>query len=335
MKSGLGKLILGLGLALLSASIGVIGFMIIEDYSIVQAIYMTAITISTVGFREARPLSDAGMLFTSAYIMLNLGLVAYIVSYIARFVFDGELRNQYLHYANQKELKKMKDHVIVCGYGRNGSKAVSELKKSEQKCTVIENNANLSDTLLKAADAVVIGDASDEEILLEAGIEWAKAVIITLPSDAENVYITLSARELNPTIQIVSRATSTLTQKKLLKAGANTVVMPDTLGGKHMAHLITKPSVIHFLNILEGVEGEFRIEQVSHQDLKPDYQNASILEMGIRKATGVSVVAYQSKNGSFEINPAASTVLQPEGNFIIIGDREEMVSFREQYLSGK
>ena len=332
MNSGLRKLIFGLGLSLLSVSIGVTGFMMIERYSFTQAVYMTAITISTVGFREAKPLTDAGMIFTSAYIMFNLGLVAYIVSFAARFIFDGELKNQYQAYYNQKHLKKMKDHVIVCGYGRNGSKAVRELKKSGQKCVVIDNKAEITESLSKLADAIVIGNAIDENVLLEAKIEKAKAIIITLPNDAENVYITLSSRELNPSLQIISRASQEITQKKLKKAGADSVIMPDFLGGKHMAQLITKPSVINFLNMLEGVDGVFNIEQVRYEELKSEFQGTSILDMNIRKATGVSVMAYQSTQGAFQINPPASTVLMPDGNFIILGSLEEIDKFQGQFL---
>ena len=131
------------------------------------------------------------------------------MTYVARFVFEGELKNQYQYYSNNQELKKMKDHVIVCGHGRNGSKAVAELKNSGQKCVVIDNNNELRDGLLNTADAFVIGDASDEEILDKAGITKAKAIIIALPNDADNVYITLSAREMSPSIKIISRADST------------------------------------------------------------------------------------------------------------------------------
>ena len=306
--------------------------MMIENYSFTQAVYMTAITVSTVGFREAKPLSDAGMIFTSAYIMFNLGLVAYIVSFAARFIFDGELKNQYQAYSNHKHLRKMKDHVIVCGYGRNGSKAVRELKKSGQKCVVIDNKTEITESLSKLADAIVIGNASDEQVLLEAKIEKAKAIIITLPSDAENVYITLSSRELNPSLQIISRASQEITLNKLKKAGADSVIMPDSLGGKHMAQLITKPSVINFLNMLEGVDGIFNIEQVRFEELKSEFQGASILEMNIRKASGVSVMAYQSTEGAFQINPPATTVLMPDGNFIILGNREEIDQFQLQFL---
>ncbi|RLD21214.1 MAG: potassium channel protein [Bacteroidetes bacterium] len=332
MNPGLRKLIFGLSLALLSVSVGIIGFMLIENYSFTQAIYMTAITISTVGFREAKPLSEGGMIFTSAYIMFNLGLFAYIIGYVARFVFDGELKSQYQHYANSNELKKMKDHVIVCGFGRNGSKAVKELKLSKLKCVVIDNKPDLADALYKAADAVVIGDASDEQNLIDAGISKAKSIIIALPSDAENVYITLSARELNPDIQIISRASNELTVKKLHKAGADTVIMPDSLGGKHMAQLITKPSVIQFLNLLESVEGKFAIEQVTHEELKSEYKGKSVREMNIRNMTGVSVVAYQTTGGSFQINPPAQTVLDPGGNFIVLGRRDELDHFQETFL---
>jgi voltage-gated potassium channel len=332
MNPGLRKLIFGLSLALLSVSVGVIGFMIIENYTFIQAVYMTAITISTVGFREARPLSNGGMIFTSAYIMFNLGLFAYIITYVARFIFDGELKSQYQHYSNSNELKKMKDHIIVCGYGRNGSKAVKELKLSKLKCVVIDNKPEFAEALYKIADAVVIGDASDENNLIEAGISKAKSIIITLPNDAENVYITLSARELNPDIQIISRASLERTQKKLLKAGADTVIMPDSLGGKHMAQLITKPSVIQFLNLLESVEGKFAIEQVTYDELKSEFHEMSIRDMNIRNMSGVSVVAYQTTGGSFQINPPAQTVLDPGGSFIVLGRRDELDHFKETFL---
>lgn len=332
MNTGFNKVVFALGLALSSIAGGVIGFMILEDYTFTQAIFMTVITISTVGYREAKPLTDGGMVFTSGYIMLNLGIFAYIVTFIARYIFEGEFRSQYQHYSNKKALRKMKDHIIVCGFGRNGSKAVAELKSNNQKCVVIDNKFEIEDELANAVEAFVIGDASDEQVLIEAGIENAKSIIIALPNDAENVYITLSAREINPKLQIISRATTEITMKKLYKAGADTVIMPDSLGGKHMAQLITKPAVIHFLNMLEGVEGIFDVEQVKHDDLKSEYQNKSIKELNIRKDTGVSVLAYQSTQGTFQINPPASTVIQSGGNIIILGSEEEISRFQDRYL---
>lgn len=335
MNPGLRKLIFGLGLAIFSVMLGVFGYMIIEGYTLTQAIYMTAITISTVGFREAKPLSEAGMIFTSAYIFMNFGLIAYVVSYAARYIFDGELQNELRNYSNNKLLKRMKDHVIVCGYGRNGSKAVTELRNSGEKCVVIEQNVEITEELKLSVDAIVRGDASDEQSLISAGIKEAKAIIITLPNDADNVYITLAARELNIDINVISRASQEMTRKKLLKAGADTVVMPDSLGGKHMAQLITKPSVIQFLNMLEGVEGVFNVEQVNYEDIKPEFQGKSILDMNIRKKSGVSVMAYQSAQGAFHINPPASTILQPSGHFIILGSHEEISDFEAAYLINK
>ncbi len=332
MNPGLRKLIFGLGLAIFSVLLGVTGYMIIEGYSLTQAIYMTAITISTVGFREAKPLSEAGMIFTSAYIFMNFGLIAYVVSYAARYIFDGELQNELRHYSNNKILRKMKDHVIVCGYGRNGSKAVLELRNSREKCVVIEQDTKITADLKPSVDALVSGDASEEQSLLNAGIKDAKAIVITLPNDADNVYITLAARELNAGIKIISRASQEMTRKKLLKAGADTVVMPDSLGGKHMAQLITKPSVIQFLNMLEGVEGVFHVEQVNYEEMKPEFQGSSILDLNIRKTSGVSVMAYQSAQGAFHINPPASTVLQPGSDFIILGSDEEIADFEEKFL---
>ena len=229
----------------------------------------------------------------------------------------------------------MKDHVIVCGYGRNGSKAVTELRNSNEKCVVIEQDLEITEDLKKSVDAIVRGDASDEQSLISAGIREAKAIVITLPNDADNVYITLAARELNSGINVISRASQEMTRKKLLKAGADTVVMPDSLGGKHMAQLITKPSVIQFLNMLEGVEGVFNVEQVNYEDIREEFQGKYILDMNIRKTSGVSVMAYQTAQGAFHINPPASTALQPGGHFIILGSREEISEFEGAYLNSK
>lgn len=332
MNAGLRKILTLLILSLISVGIGLIGFMSIEGFNFTEGLYMTVITLSTVGFETRHALSEAGMLFISIYIMFNIGLFAYIVAKIVRYVFEGELTGEYQKFVKQKALNKMDNHIIVCGFGRNGSKAFSELKESEEKAVVIDRNESLSKGMKHNGHIFLQGDAADEELLIKAGIKEAKAIIITLPNDAENVFITLSARELNSEIRIISRASNEASFAKLLKAGANDVVMPDNLGGKHMAQLVTKPSIIHFLNMLEGVGSDFFMEEVAYDQLEKEFQGKSIKEMNIRGVSGSSVVAYQNAAGEFMVNPKANTVLNEDDVFILLGTADEISSFKSVFI---
>jgi voltage-gated potassium channel len=332
MNPGLRKILTLIFLSVLSVGIGLVGFKIIEGFSLIESLYMTIITLSTVGFGTHHTFSDAGMLFVSIYIMINIGLIAYVVSKVVRYVFEGGLTGEYRKYLNQKALNKMDDHIIVCGFGRNGSKAYSELRKSNEKAVIIDRDNSLADELSGDGNIFIHGDAADEKLLMSAGIARAKAIIITLPNDAENVFITLSVRELSSDIRIISRASNEASFSKLIKAGANDVVMPDNLGGKHMAQLVTKPSIIHFLNMLEGVGSDFHMEEVGYAQLNKKYQDKSIKEMNIRRVSGASVVAHQKGSGEFVVNPKANTVLQEKDVFILLGTNKEVSTFKDVFI---
>ena len=333
MNPGLRKILTLLLFSIISVAVGVFGFVVLEHYSIIEATYMTVITLSTVGFETTRKLSEGGMIFVSIYIMLNIGLFAYIVSNVIRYVFEGELSGEYKKYRNHKALSKMENHIIVCGFGRNGSKAFSELKEAGQDAVVIDKDEFLRDELNNNGQIFLHGDAADEEMLRAAEINRAKAIIITLPNDADNVFITLSARELNKDIRIISRASNDSSFNKLIKAGANDVVMPDSLGGKHMAQLVTKPAIIQFLNMLEGVGSDFHMEEVAFDQLKKEFQGKSIEEMNIRSESGSSVVAHKTASGNFVVNPRADTILTGEGIFILLGTEEEISTFKQIFTS--
>lgn len=332
MNPSIKKIISLLALSFVSGMIGVAGLMLIENYTFIEAFYMTVITLSTVGFETRHKFSDAGMIFMAIYIMLNIGLFAYIVSTIIRFVFEGELTGEYMMYKNKKALKHMDNHIIVCGFGRNGSKAFNELHDSNEKAVIIDRDDQHQHSLQKNGHVFIQGDAADERLLMRAGIDRAKAIIITLPNDAENVFITLSARELNPSVRIIARASQEASFGKLLKAGANDVVMPDNLGGKHMAQLVTKPSVIHFLNMLEGVSSDFLMEEVTYKQLKSEHRGKSIMDMNIRNVSGASVVAHERANGEFVVNPKADSVLKDGGAFILLGTSEDMDAFKQVFV---
>lgn len=332
-KLRLGRITLGLSLLLFSVIIGMFGFMLIENYSAIDAFYMAIITLSTVGFNEVKPLSDSGRIFTGFYIIFNLGIFAYAISIITTYIIEGEFREIYHQYMISKRVKRMKQHIIVCGFGRNGTKTCDELLKSKREFILVELNSSLEENFPANPNfEYIIGDATTDDTLLAAGIDRAEAIITTLPRDTDNVYITLTARELNPDVYIISRATEESAAKKLYRAGADQVVMPDAIGGVHMAQLITKPEVIEFLNMLTGVSSEhLKLEDISYDELKEEYRGKSIKELDVRKLTGATVIGFKSQVSGFTFNPHGDLKMGQGDTMIIIGTAQNINTFKETF----
>jgi len=303
-----------------------------EELNFVDAFYMTVITVSTVGFEEVQTLSTAGRVFTSIYILLNLGLFAYIVSVITSYFFEGKLKNIFKNYRSEMEINKLSNHVIVCGFGRNGSRACEELQKSGEDYVLIEKDPDIENEI---PDYVkwYLGDATEDEKLKSVGIDRAKAIIITTPSDAANVFITLTARHLNEKIRILVRASNPETENKLYRAGADKVVMPDILGGMFMAQLVTKPTVIEFLDLLNGVSSEtnYHLEEVSYIQLKPEYRDKTLLELDIPNATGVSVLGVKDDIKGIIPAPASDTFIGEDDYLILLGSDTKLKDFFDLY----
>jgi len=312
---------------------GTCGFLMIENYNWYEAFYMAVITISTVGFNEVRPLSEAGRIFTSIFIIFNIGIFAFVVAVTTSYLFEGRLKKIFNYYMTGREVKKLKDHIIVCGYGRNGAKVCEELIDSAQHFVIIENDEDILGTIPDNKYAhLIVGDATTDEVLTEAGVKNATFVITTLPRDAENVYISLTARELNPDIKIISRSTDNSSTKKLYRAGVHKVVMPDTLGGLHMARLVTKPDVVEFLDLLTGVGTDrLMLEEITYEQLKPQYKDKSIRELDIRKISGVTVLAYRDLEKKFEFNPPPDRQISKDGILIVLGNVTSMEKFKNHF----
>lgn len=328
--SGFSKFFWASGLITLSAIIGTIGYMVVEDYTVIEALYMAILVISTVGFHEVHPLSDSGRVFTSIYIIFNFATLAYAISVITIYVFEGEFRKIFKHYLINKKVKKLKDHVIVCGYGRNGAIACEELAKGKQKFVVIENKPEILKHIPDNPNFdVITGEPWEEEILELAGIRNAKALIISLQHDADNIVIALTAKGLNPNVQIVSKASSDGTVKKLMNAGAHSVVKPYSLGGIHLANLITRPYVIEFLELITGIsDHHLKLEEFQFQELKEEYKNRSIKELDIRKNTGATVIGFKVPDEGFVFNPSADTIITEDAVLIVLGTDESIASFK-------
>jgi len=337
MPSGITKLIFAIILMILSLLFGSLGFHVIEGYSWTDSFFMAVITISTVGYGTVKPLEPLGKIFVSLYIILNLVIFAYVISVITSYLFEGGLRNIFRKFMIDREVKKMKNHVIVCGYGRNGSKACEELNLSGKEFVVIENDEYIINSLPDDGSIhLIVGDATDDEILKLARIEYASYIITTLPRDTDNVFITLTSRELNPDIQILARASDTRSERKLLRAGAHKVIMPDALGGLHMAHLITKPYVIEFLDLLNGVtEKDLHLEEIKYTDLKSNFQNLSISDLDVRGKSGVTIIGVKRGDKGFTFNPGPDTIIDQDTILIVLGNDRQIEDFSDLYLNHK
>jgi len=285
---------------------------------------MTTISITTAGFQEVRPLSDIGRLFTMFLLITSWLSFAFVITRISEFVITGEINRYFKTRRIMNNINKLSGHVIICGYGRNGQQAVHNLKVHGVPVVFIEKDVDLIQRELHDPnDALyLVGDSTDDDLLMQAGVAKAKALITTLPADADNLFIVLSARSLNPQLQIISRASESNSISKLRKAGADNVIMPDRIGGAHMATLVTKPDVIEFIDYLSGEEGEaINMESVGYDQLPDAIKDKTLREIMGWKKTGVNCIGIKSAEGKFIISPLDDTVISKGMKVIVLGTR--------------
>ena len=307
--------------------IGVIGFMLIEGFSLLDALYMTIVTVTTVGYEEVHELSKAGMIFNMLLIISSFATFAYALAKLTQYIVDGEINKFFKNRKIMSAIKELKDHVIICGYGRNGKQAAKILGHHKVKFVVIENNDERIEKELSKKDAILYikGDATDDDVLLSAGIERAKALITALPEDADNVYIVLSARSLSNSIQIISRSSNPGSGTKLRKAGADSVISPDKIGGTHMATLVSKPDVIEFIDYLSGEEGDsIHLESVGYEILPAELKDKTLQEIMAWRKTGVNCIGIKDAEGKFIINPPEETLINNRMKVIVLGTRQQI-----------
>src|ERR1043165_9704414 len=225
------KIYISIGAFFLIFLSGTVGYMIIEGYNFLDASYMTIVTLSTVGYREVEPLSEPGKVFTIFLILVNLTTFTYFITQLSAYFLDGEFTSTYKLYKMKKEIAELDGHIIICGFGRNGQEAAKILHHHKTEFVVIESHTPRRDDLPFEVNHFLAEDATRDETLLEAGIMKAKALVTTLPADADNLFVVLSACELNPKLKIISRASHDSSVRKLKTAGAGKVIMPDKIGG--------------------------------------------------------------------------------------------------------
>lgn len=305
---------------------GTVGFMLIENWSFIDSLFMTIITISTVGFREVHPLSSTGMIFTSILIILSFGTFAFALKSITNFLAGGEYRRYVKDKKILKEMNKLQKHVIICGFGRVGMQVAEDLKAHGTKFVVIENNEEIiSEFEVQPGYLFIKGDSTVDENLHRAQITTAKALICCLPKDADNLYVVLSAREIKNNLFIVSRASNQSTVNKLKIAGAQNVIMPDAIGGSHMASLISNPDVMEFLDIIrvQGYKGA-NIESISFNELPDQFKNKTIGQLEAKRLTGVTIIGFKTPDGEYLINPDFEIEVVAQSKLFVLGSPEQI-----------
>ena len=325
------RFMIPLFLLVLLIIIGTIGYVVIDGYSWLNAFYMTIITVATVGYGEVEPLSTLGKLFTSFLIITSFITFAYAVSSITKFIMDGELNQFFKNKRLNAAVEKLTDHVIICGYGRNGKQAAQILKKHDKRFVVVEDDVKVTTGINhRFSDLVLQGDATQDEILIKAGIMKAKALITTLPTDAANVFIVLTARNLNPKLTIISRASDDGSDAKLKIAGANNVIMPDKVGGAHMASLVMKPDVMEFLDLITAQSADsINLEEITFDNISGSLQNKTLKDLEIRNKSGANIIGFKTVGGEYIVNPSADTEIIPQSKIFVLGSPDQIKKLKE------
>jgi voltage-gated potassium channel len=321
--------VIGIILSFLLLLAGTLGYIFIEDWPLIDALYMTVITLATVGFTEVQELSPAGRMFTMALIILGVGFVFYLAGSIIQFMVEGRVREILGRRKLEKELGRQKDHYIVCGYGRVGSSICDLLVAKPLGMVVIERNperiARLSDRNL----VYVAGEATDEENLMKAGVEKARGLLAVLKTDSDNVYVTLTARQLNPELFIIARGGEEKSENKLLAAGANRVVSPYLMGANRIAQTILRPTVTDFLELtLMDKSRDIQMEEVP---VHPSSRliDVALQDSGIRQDLDLIIVAVRKPEGEMLFNPSSQTKLQGGDMVVAIGEKQNLERFEK------
>jgi len=303
---------------------GTIGYMVIEGWPLTDALYMTVITLSTVGYGEVQGLSPTGRIFTIIVIIIGVGFVFYLAGSVIQFMMEGRIREILGRRKLEKKIRIQKRHYIICGYGRVGSSVCEALGSKPLDVVVIERDPARIDLLNERNILHVPGEATDEENLISAGVQRARGLVAALKTDSDNVYVTLSARQLNPELFIMARAGEKRSEKKLLAAGANKVICPYRVGAHRMAQTILRPTVTDFLELtLMDTSRDIQMEEMSVEP-SSELINVALQDSGIRKELDLIIVAVKKAAGDMLFNPSSQTKLEAGDTVIAIGEKQNL-----------
>ena len=301
-------------------TLGTVGYVVIEGWNWWDSLWMLVITLTTVGYGEVHPLSHPGRLYTILVLMVGVAVLTYGVSFMTAFMVEGRLHDYLRRRRMKRSIARMRNHTIICGAGRTGLHVIGELQKTKAQYVVIEADHAIAENL-KARDVPVIqGDASHEDALREAGIAQAGGLVTCLTADADNLFVVLTAKGLNPKLRVVARYVDERSAEKLRRAGANAVVSPNAIGGLRMASEALRPAVVSFLDVmLRSSKATLRVEEAGIRE-GSKLAHKRLIDCRIAEATGLLVLALRNKEGEYAFNPPATTALTPGHTLIVMGE---------------
>jgi len=300
-------------------------------WSLVESVYMVALIFSTVGLKEVRQLSPAQMMFTTVLIVVGVSTALYIMGGLVQMVAEGEINRALGLRRVTREIERLKDHVILCGFGRMGEALARELRRTQTPFVVIEKDPERIAEATALGHLAVSDDATEEEALLSVGVMRAKTLVTTLPGDADNVFITLTAHNLNPALRIIARGELRSTEKKLIQAGADQVVLPAMTAAQRMATMITRPSAIELIEVVSGRQlSEIELDELLIPPHSP-LVGVTVRESQPRTRHGLMIIAVRTPAGRLEFNPSGDTMFQTGSTVTVMGRREDIDRFRTDY----
>lgn len=320
-----------LGITLLAVCIagGTLGYMLIEGWPALDSLYQTVTTITTVGFQEVRPLSDPGRAYTMLLIMAGLTIILYTLTRIGQGVFEGELLEVLGRRSMAKDLAGLRNHFIVCGYGKVGRPVAEGLAREGVPFCVIDNDRGAGPALRDDGFMHVIGDATEESVLDQAGVDRARTLLALLPSDADNLYLTIAAKDRNPGIKVIARAGDSAGETRIKRAGADDVISPARIAGLRVLQAAINPAALEFMEIVTRHEAL----QLSLADIRvaedSELKGQSIAEAGIRGRFGVIVVAVKAPDGTMVFNPEPSHRIEPGDTLVVLGEDLDIVELQQ------
>ncbi|PKK97194.1 MAG: potassium channel protein [Tenericutes bacterium HGW-Tenericutes-3] len=326
------KIFIWVGVMVLLVAGATIGYMLILNLPFVDALYMTVITISTVGYREVADMNTLAKWFSIGFILVSVGMVGYLLTTVFTFLSEGNINEAWRKNKMKKEIEKLNNHIIVCGAGETGLHVIKQLKRREVEFVVIENDVEAIDTLKEMNVKYILDDATKEEVLLDARVKEAKGLIACLAKDADNVFVVLTARELNTKMHIVARSHEERSDKKLRRAGANNTVSPDEIGGKKMAAMMLSPNVQFFVdNIIDTKNMSIDMEEVVVKE-ESELIGKKLRDAKISEKAGLIVLAIRRENDVFIFNPKADEVLRLDDKMIVVGSKDQIKALKKMSL---
>src|SRR5919199_3462906 len=316
-------------------TVGVLGYMLLEGWSFIDALYMTVITLTTVGYKEVHELDTTGQLWTMLLLITGVGTLFYAAVSSVELAVEGAVRGYFERRRMRAEINKLNGHYILCGVGRVGRQVAREFVLDRVPFVVVDNNPQQVEECLAEGYLAMLGEASEDAVLEEAGVRRAKGLVAAVNSDADNVFVTLSARKMNPNLYIVARTSSDEAAAKLEIAGADRTLSPYAVGGRRLAALATQPLIVDFLDVVtRGRKGiEFRLEEFSVPG-ESFIANRTIGELKIGDKTGAIILAILSKEGKFDTTPSAQDIIRPGDTLIVLGTHEQVARL-EALMAGE